>query len=308
MTSDLERIKKQEEILRIVAFYDIFSFPLTIFEIKKALFSLNTLSDLENILGSAPMVAKLERKNGFYFLKGRREIIDSRNRRYNYSSKKIRTAKFFAKIFVKLPFILGIYLANSIGAYNLREESDIDFFIITKSKRIWLSRFFCAGLMKLLNKRPNKRTKKNKICLSFYLSENNLNLSDLKIKSGDPYFDFWEKNLLLLEDKNNINQKFLEVNGLAAYYDLSLTQGQSFSKLNQSSKKGNSLTVNVFNYLEKLSYRLQVKIMPALLREAAEMKDGLSGVVLSDNIIKLYLKDRRLEIKKKYEEKLAKII
>jgi hypothetical protein len=44
------------------------------------------------------------------------------------------------------------------------------------------------------------------------------------------------------------------------------------------------------------------------LRQAATIRDGSSGVVLSDNIIKLYLKDRRLEIKKKYEEKLAKLI
>ena len=302
MTSDLERTKKQEEILKIIAFYDIFSFPLTIFEIKKLLFSLGTLSEIEAILEAELISSKLEQENGFYFLKGRTEIIDSRNRRYNYSLRKIKTAKFFAKIFAKLPFVLGVYLVNSIGAYNLRDDSDIDFFIVTKNKRIWLSRFFCAGLMKILNKRPNRKTKKDKICLSFYLSEDNLNLSDLKIKSGDPYFDFWEKNLLLLEGKKNINQKFLQNNNLEFYYDL--RRGQNPPQF----KDKNNLVTRLMDGLEKLSYKLQIKIMPPVLRQAAEIKDVSNGVVLSDNIIKLYLKDRRLEIKKKYEEKLAQLI
>lgn len=302
MTSDLEKIKKQEEILKIIAFYDIFSFPLTILEIKKSLFFTTTLSELEIILEEDFLNSKLENKNGFYFLRGRAEIIKSRNRRYNYSLKKIKTAKFFARIFAKLPFVLGVYLVNSIGPYNLREASDIDFFIITKNKRIWLSRFFCAGLMKLLNKRPNQKTKKDKICLSFYLSEDNLNLQGLKIKSADPYFDFWERNLLLLEDKNNINQKFLQANNLEVYYDLNQNQDVSIFR-NQT-----NLITYLMNYLEKISYKFQVKIMPSILRQAAAIKDDSSGVVFSDNIIKLYLKDRRLEIKKKYEEKLAQLI
>ena len=306
MTSDLDKIKKQKEILKIVSFYDIFSFPLTIFEIKKSLFFTITLGELEMILEEDFLGSKIENKNGFYFLRGREENINSRNRRYNYSLKKNKTAKFFAKIFAKLPFILAVYFVNSIGSYNLREESDIDIFIITKNKRIWLSRFFCAGLMKILNKRPNKKTKKDKICLSFYLSEDNLDLQGLKIKSGDPYFDFWERNLLLLEDKNNIHQKFLRVNNLEVYYD----SNYDLNKIEDVSisKNKTDLASNLMDYLEKISYKFQVKIMPPILRRAADIKDDSSGVVFSDNIIKLYLKDRRLEIKKKYEEKLATLI
>ena len=303
MTSDLERIKIEKEILEIIVFYDVFSFPLTIFEIKKLLPVSKTLNELELFLDSEFISTKLENQNGFYFLKGRAEIINSRNRRYNYSLRKIKTAKFFAKIFAKLPFVLAVYLVNSIGIYNLRDESDIDFFIITKTKRIWLSRFFCAGLMKILNKRPNRKTKKDKICLSFYLAENNLDLDSLKINAGDPYFDFWEKNLLLLEDKKNIHQKFLKTNNLEPYYNFYQKETQS-----QGRGGGHGLMISLMNYLEKLSYKLQMKIMPSVLRRAAIIRDGSSGVVLSDNIIKLYLKDRRLEIKKKYEEKLAKLI
>jgi len=304
MTSDLERIKIEEEILKIIIFYDIFSFPLTIFEIKKLLPASKTLSELEPTLNSGFINTRLEKKNGFYFLKGREEIIHSRNRRHNYSLRKIKTAKFFAKIFAKLPFVLAVYLVNSIGIYNLRDESDIDFFIITKNKRIWLSRFFCAGLMKILNKRPNKKTKKDKICLSFYLSENNLNLKDLKIKEADPYFDFWEKNLLLLKDKKGLNQKFLKINNLESYYNFSCDKEHNKIPEQEKVAKGWSL----LDYLEKLVYSLQLKIMPSALLETTKTRDSSVGVVLSNDIIKLYLKDRRLEIKKKYEENLAKLI
>ncbi|MBN2853991.1 hypothetical protein JXK06_00435 [Patescibacteria group bacterium] len=301
--NDLEKSEIEKEILKIIVFYDIFSFPLTIFEIKKLLTAFKNLGDLEDVLEEL-IKTKLQRENGFYFLRGREETVNSRNRRYNYSLRKIKIAQFFAKIFSKLPFVSALYLVNSIGIYNLRDEGDIDFFIITKAKRIWLSRFFCAGLMKILNKRPNSKTKKDKICLSFYLSEDNLNLKDLKIKEADPYFDFWEKNLLLLKDKKSLNQKFLRINNLEAYYNFSRDKDRH--KILEQEKVAQGW--RLMDYLEELAHSLQLKIMPRALLEAAETKDSSVGVVLSNNIIKLYLKDRRLEIKKKYEENLAKII
>ena len=258
----------KEKILKTIIFYDIFDFPLSLFEIRKDLGEIK-LSDLNLILEELIIEKKLELKNGFYFLAGREEIIKIRSRRYNYSKRKIKIALRFARIFMKIPFVSSVYLANSIGDYNLRDESDIDFFVTTRTKRIWLSRLLSAGLAKILNKRPNKKTKRDKICLSFYLSEENLDFNGLKLKDGDPYFDFWEKNLLLLKERRGREKRFSRT----------------------------------LNFLETLSYKFQLKIMPEKLRLA----NNISGVIFGEDIIKLYLKDRRLEIKEKYERKIHQI-
>lgn len=291
--------EKERELFEIIVFFDLFNFPLTFYEIKKYLEVKEKVNDLYQLLENLITRHKIEVKNGFYFLKNREEIVGIRRNRYNYSLRKIKIAKKFARIFALLPFIQTIYLVNSIGAYNLRDNSDIDFFIITKKERIWLSRFFTAGLAKILHKRPNKKTKRDKICLSFYLAEDNLDLSKLKLSDSDPYFDYWERNLyLLVNKKNGAHERLIRENNLEHFYNN--------IDLKESRKKSVSpgILASFFKHLEGLAKSLQLRIMPHELQVAASLAREDGGVIIKDDIIKLYLKDRRLEIRKKYEQKI----
>lgn len=284
MFKDLNIIEARQEILKIIVFYDIFDFPLTIFEIKKQLKNSCSFNDLEGILSEEINKQKLYTSQGFYFLKKREDIIAIRLKRYNYSLRKIKIAKKFAYIFSKLSFILKIYLCRSSSVYNFKEESDIDFFIVTKNKRIWLVRFFLATFIKILNKRPNKKTKKDKICLSFFVSEDKTDLSIFKLDSGDPDFDFWESNLLLLYNDKKLDRKIVEVDNLNKNYN------------------------NKFlDFLEKLSFKLQLKIMPNYLKLANDNNLINKGVIFNDDVIKLHLHDPRLKVKKIYEERIKGI-
>lgn len=299
MTNDLNIIEKRQEILKVIVFYDIFDAPLTILEIRNQLSIDISLIEIEDVLNKEIINSQISLDNGLYFLKGRDSIVSIRRQRYNYSLKKIKIAKFFAKIFSQFPFVLAIYTCRSSSVYNFRKESDIDFFIITKDRRIWLSRLFLAGLTKVLNKRPNKKTKKDKICLSFYISESNLDLSSLKVKDGDPDFEFWEKNLLLLYNKNNTHQNFLKANNLAKGF--SDNEAVIDQRLNKS-----GLFFKILDILENLSFKLQLKIMPQYLRLAASDQLNVKGVIFNENIIKLHLLDPRLRIKELYEEKIKR--
>lgn len=292
------QVKKfnSQRLLEIIVFYDLFDFPLTLMEIRREMPNL-LLSEIEALLAEMIAQDKIQQKNAFYFLSQRQEIIDIRLARYNYSLRKIKIAKRFANIFSLLPSVLAVYVVNSIGAYNLRDGSDIDFLIITKKNRIWLSRFFCAGLTKLLNQRPNKKTKKDKLCLSFYLSEDNLNLTSLKMPGGDPYFDFWERNMLLLKHKAVVHQKFLKLNHLTDFYH------QSALSSNLDLVKNKKCLF--LDFLENISYKMQFKIMPEALKLAAKENQG---VIVGPGIIKLYLRDRRLYIKEKYDAKIARLV
>lgn len=277
----------REEIIKIVTFFDLFDYPLNSFEIWQYLDKKHNLGDVLIALENSLDVIQCQ--NGLYFLPGRSDIISTRQKRYNYTNNKFKIAKRFSYFFRLLPFVQMISVANVIGSHNLRDGSDIDFFIITSPGRIWLSRLFCAGLAKLLHSRPTQKNKKDKICLSFYVSTDHLDLYDLRLPEEDPYFDYWIRGLVLLYNKNKTYESLLVANNLRSR-DIVLPQKRS----------------NLFlDYLERVTKKWQLKIMSPELK--AEMNTS-DGVVINDNTLKLYLRDRRREFLKNYNNKLHEII
>jgi len=289
-------------VLRPIIFLDLFDYPVTAFEVWHYLDKKQFFSEVIEALDKLVQQNIISKKNGFYYLLGRGQIVDTRLRRYNYSCTKIKKAQLFIKPFSFLPFIKSIAVANFIGAYNLRQGSDIDFFIITSANRIWLSRFISAGLAKILRLRPTKQNKKNKICLSFYISEVNLDLKKFELSDGDPYFYYWLRGLKLIHDKNNTWQKFKIANHLLLDNNLNALDNfkQEGGLFISSKPKCNWLG----RILEKLTKKIQLKIMAQPLRSAMNKSDG---VVISDQILKLYLVDNRREFANKFNLKINEV-
>lgn len=283
----------REAILKTIAFFDLFDYPLTAYEIRENLNRSVALVDIWGLLEQGSDL--IEEKDGFYFLNGRAEIVMTRQKRYNYSYRKIKIARCFVRLFRLFPFVKVVAVANSLGQYNLRDGSDIDFFVITAPHRLWLSRLYCTGLAKLLNSRPTGQIKKDKICLSFYIATDHLDISDLRLSGDDPYFDYWRHNLILLYNKNRTYENFLLVNGLLADTDQARITAATDAMLP---------TGFFLNFLENIAKTIQLKIMPAALAAAMNNSDG---VVVNDSVLKLYREDRRRFYAEKYGEKINKI-
>jgi len=274
-------ISLREAVIQTIAFFDLFDYPLTPLEILSDIKQTARLQDIRNI---CQFENSLEEKEGFFFLKGRQEIVETRKKRHNYSARKIIKAKRFAALFGLFPGVEMVALANSIGHYNLRDDSDIDFFIITKPGFLWLSRLYCTGLAKILISRPTDKTKRDKACLSFYLSKSMLSISSLRLSGNDPYFDRWHQQLVLLYNKNETYQHFLKANSFDKPTNTEVTP------------------LLRLGFFEKFARALQLKIMPEVLKSAAGNSDG---VVISNQVLKFYKRDRRREFEKKYVQKIA---
>ncbi len=286
----------QIAIIKIIAFFDLFEYPLTAYEIWNNLDRKSSFNDVVAILESGS--GSISYKQGFYFLPQRADIINTRRKRYNYAYRKIKIARRFAKLFGYCPWVQAVAVANSLGQYNLRDGSDIDFFIITSSERIWLSRLYCTGLAKILNSRPTAEFKKDKVCLSFYVSMAHLDISGLRLTGGDPYFDYWRRNLIVLYNKDRTYEHFLSANGLA-------NDGTYFPPASfQSPSAGNRAPGKIMKRLEDLAKRIQLNIMPLALTAAMNNSDG---VVINDAVLKLYQGDRRREYAEKYGQKINEI-
>ena len=283
----------REAIIKLIAFFDLCDYPLTAYEIWEKVGQQCSLAEVSGLLDGeiSKDMAAISQKWGFYCLKGREGIVGTRMERHNHGARKLAIAKRFARLFSSCPSVMMVAMANAIGQNNLRDGSDIDFFIVSAPRRVWLTRLYCTGLAKLLNCRPKAGDKRDKICLSFYIAADRLCLDGLRLGDDDPYLDHWRQSLVLLYNKEKTYERFLQANE---------------SPDIRTASTGEVLPRSAFwDRLEALAKRFQLAIMPAGLKSLDHNSDG---VVIGDSIIKLYQRDRRREYAEKYGNKVNEII
>lgn len=288
----------KKEIVQTLIRFNLFHHPLSAVEIYKFLGTECSYSDLLNNLDTLVNEDKVKHIRGFYCLPGREEVINERFKKLNYFKAKIKKAKRFAKLVSIFPFIEAISISNIIGDHNLKKGSDIDFFIISRPGSLWLTRFFCTFWAKILGLRPNNKTKEDKICLSFYISSDNLNLEKYLYNQDDFYFKYWLVGLEPIFARKNFWLKFWKNNLWIKKYlpNFILPIPESILDIEILGEKKNKCN-KITGYLEKKARIHQMKIMPNKLKEQA---GNSTGVILDSDIIKLILEDRRDYFIKQY--------
>lgn len=322
-----ETIKKITDTL---AYFHIFDYPLTSLEIWKFLFQKNndetnriSLSQIEQALQKLKEKNIIKEKNGFYYLnisESQNDIIQTRIKRNRIAEVKYAKALRIIKILKCIPTIKMIAICNSLSYNNASQESDIDLFILTKKDNIWISRLLAAGILKLLRLRPTPKNSRDKICASFFISENNLDLEKIQIippfpKGGiggifsrdnvipfDIYLIYWIATLVPIYNKEKTYEKFMDKNLWIKKY---LPNWKSYA-----TNPERTLTFQktflffIFYFIsaiipEKIAKKIQLRIMPARLQNMAK-KD--SKVILNDSMLKFHDKDRRAEYYNKWVE------
>ncbi len=290
-----------KKIIEVICFYDIFDYPLTQFEIWQKIGLKIEFYDLVKKLEKINSTIITE-KFGFYFLIGRESIIDIRAKRYNYTIRKIKRAKLVANIFKYIPSIKLVAIGNLIGAHNLKNESDIDFFIITKKGTIWTSRFITTSLMKLARLRPTTNNQKDKICLSFFVTENNLNIDKFRINKNDTYMKYWLADLYPVLNCKNTYNKLINSNNWLKKELPNWTKIIANAKYRvEPLKKTNRMRKKLYIY-EKLLKKIQLKIIPKELKSIMNLN---TKVIINDDVLKFHTKDRRKKYNDLYTKKIA---
>jgi hypothetical protein len=307
-------------IIETIAFFDMFDHPLTDLEIWENLNYKCGYAEVRELLSGNSSAAFVESKNGFYFLPGRRGIYDTRMRRYNYAGRKFKRAVRIAKIFKAVPWIRMIAVGNLMGANNLRDGSDIDFFIIAEQKRVWLTRLFCVIMTMAMGLRPSAEDTRDKICLSFFASEEKLALRGLMLSSlasapfsgkkredADPYFVYWLAGLVPIYDTGGMYGKLIAANQWLREALPNWFENEPSSN-RQAGRPWPALYHDIIDFfcgrLEAMAMAWQIKRLPAGLKE---MMNRDTKVVVDEKIIKLHTNDRREEYRKKFNTRIDDI-
>ena len=142
---------------------------------------------------------------------------DSKNfswdKKSEYMDEYLKEVKRLKSVFQSIPFVEQIFLCNSISFNALDKNSDIDLFIIAEPWRIRTVKFRSMILFALKWAKRFWRRSRKKICLSFFITSNSLNLYPISLPTLDIYLAYRIAHLVLIYQPNDtVNNSFFESN------------------------------------------------------------------------------------------------
>lgn len=293
----------RQAILNTVIYFDLFDYPLTAIEVWRFLYAPGLeKKNFEEVFFELEKMTKenkLETEKGFYFLFGRNAIVDIRGERYALSFSKYRKARRFSKILSFVPGVRMIAICNTLAWRHSRADSDIDFFIVAASRRLWSVRFFGVLLAVLVGVRPRKGKKAvDAVCLSFFASEDALDLSKLMIKD-DIYFPYWVISVVPLFAYEGIFEKFKKAND----WIYTVLPNTFFHFPARPPARIQIPLWLIPDFTERFFKKIQMRMFPAEIAQKASFDS--KEVVVSDSYLKFHTDDRRGSIRDEWRKKIA---
>jgi len=191
-----------KSILETLAYFDVFSHPLTLQEIRD--FNQTpgcTLSMVESALIDLVAEGWVHESRGCFFLSQDETVVDSRKSANLLAQKRMQAAWFFSSLISRFPFVRAVFISGSLSKGVMDAGDDIDFFIVTVPGRLWITRVMLTLFKRifLLNSHRN-------FCLNYFIDAEHLSIPDRNI------FTATEIGLILPMYNRELYHKFLDVN------------------------------------------------------------------------------------------------
>ena len=251
----------EKAVLKTLIYYDIFNFPLKAWEIHKWLIGREaSLKQIEKTLRKLSHESRIVNQGDYYFLPGRKSLVKDRREKEKISKKHFQTAKNISILFKTIPWIKLVGISGSLAMMGSGKRDDIDLFIITSEKRIWVSRLLLILLTSLTGLRRKRREKvlqaNGKLCINLILESSNLVQNKRNI-----YLAHEVLQMRILWQRDEIYSQFLHANDWAFKYLPNWKSGV-LEKVKGVRNKGNvKLESSLLDQLEDLAKGFQLRIM-----------------------------------------------
>jgi len=295
MPTDLER-----SILRTVAYFSLFEYPLTMFETWKWLAEPSVAYKLEDVRSalqtSTWLAARLEQHDGFVMQKGKGDMVATRHTRFLDASRKFHRLHRIGRYLACLPMVRAVAACNTLAWNNTKPESDIDLFIVTVPGTLWLTRLLTVAPFALLGMRP-KANAHDPVCFSFFASSDAMAMRGLCLDARDLYLGQWTRSLVPVIDRGDFS-RVAEGNGwVERLFPNSYAVKTATPRRVSFRQTRASRLLRLFESFPRL---MQKSRLP---KEIQAMANRDTRVIVNDRMLKFHPNDRRRE----FMDRLAKL-
>lgn len=196
-----------ESIVDTLAFFAIFEYPLTATEIYNYLWQppvaatpTLVIVELEALVRTGAIMTR----DGYYALGGIEQANERRRAAHWLVAHKLRRARRALRWAEWVPFMQAVFICNTVAFGWPRAESDIDVFVVVRKNRLWLTRLLVTAAIGLSGYRRHGVHVADRVCLSFYITDEALDLAAVRIGEDDVLLTYWTLFLHPLYDPNSV--------------------------------------------------------------------------------------------------------
>ena len=164
-------------ILKVIAYFDLFSFPVSQEEVRRFLDREVPESHLAAALEAMVAEKSLFRLEGFYSLRDDASLVGRRIKGAQHADELLLIADKISRFLYQFPYVRGIGISGSLSKHYADDDADIDYFIITRRNRLWIAR----TLMHLFKKWSFLRGQQHWYCMNYFVDEEALEIEEKNI-------------------------------------------------------------------------------------------------------------------------------
>src|SRR5687767_10715944 len=167
----------KHSILKILAYFDVFHYPLLKSEIKQFLDQLVIEQALDKMLLILEQERTIFRLDQFYSLRPDPLLEQKRKEGNLRAGSLLAKGTRIGRFLFQFPGVRAIAISGSLSKNHAPEKADIDFFIITGPNRLWIARTF----MHLFKKLTFLTGSHHFYCMNYYIDQLALEVPDKNI-------------------------------------------------------------------------------------------------------------------------------
>lgn len=195
-----------------------------------------------------------------------------------------KRAILVANILRFVPYVRLLSVSGSLADGNIKKDSDIDFFIITKHGRLWQTRFFIVIILKLFGLYRTgdlSHQKAAKICPNRWVTDKYLLIDPQNLYHAQEY-----SHTVPLYDENHTYQKFITKNSwIKKYSEFKIFQPKIDKKKPSIKKIFEWILSKVLgNCLEVICKKIQLR---SILKDSRVNKPG-RGLYVDDQQLRFH--------------------
>jgi len=167
----------RSSILKTLAYFDLFNYPLALQDIRYFLDVDAGEAVIERELSDLLRQGRVYRTGDYYSLQDNSALAERRQKGELHADELLVIAARNARLLYQFPFVRGICISGSLSKRCADEKADIDYFIITKANRLWIAR----TIMHLYKKLSYLRGHQHRFCMNYYIDEEALEIEEKNI-------------------------------------------------------------------------------------------------------------------------------